>query len=146
MRTYEELKAELEINRNDLDDVAAKQAQLYAEVAEGYAIAADKRDSTKHVVDVMFARKSNEFRAAEKLSDQKTKDLVEADHEYNEAYALYLNKKKEATMWAGLMNAFDERHTMIKGLQFSVNREYGMFMSDHDATQKIAAERRKSYE
>ena len=118
MRTIEELKLLLTIDRNRLDEELVQQPQLYYEASEGYTDAAAKRDLSKLVLEQLEANIGKEYRSQslEKVSDKRVNEHVTSHQLYTEQYERYLNYKSDAEKWDALVDAFRQRSSMARDL------------------------------
>ncbi|HWY33018.1 MAG TPA: hypothetical protein VNX68_00135, partial [Nitrosopumilaceae archaeon] len=99
-------------------DELIKQPQLFWLACEGYADAADKRDTAKHISQKMAAELASIFRAGslEKVTEAKVTEHVDAHPTYVEQVKAYLGYKKEAELWSGIRDTFAQRQSMIRDL------------------------------
>lgn len=145
--TLEELKQKIEINKFTLDDELVKQPQLFWETCEGYAIAADKRDTAKHIAQKMAAELAAMFRgnSIEKVTEAKVTEHVEGHPSYVEQYKHYLQYKKDAELWAGMRDTFAQRQSMIRDLvSIHTTGYFGSGLTaDTDKIEAIKAARKK---
>lgn len=127
--TLEELKQAISINKFELDEELVRQPQLFWECCEGYATAADKRDTAKHILQTKAATLAAIFRASslEKVTEAKVTEHVESNPDYIAQGQFYLQYKKEAELWSGMRDTFAQRQSMIRDLVD--NHKTGYFAS-----------------
>lgn len=118
MATYEELKAKLVIDKNKLDEELQANPQLIADIAEAYAEALDKRDSSSEILKGVDADVSLDLRknATEKLTEDKVKAMILVDPRHREQANKVLNYGKEFSLIQGLLKAADARTKALSGL------------------------------
>jgi hypothetical protein len=117
MKTYEQLRELLVIDRNHLDDDLATNSQLLAEVHEQFADALDKKDSSAEILKGKDAEISLRIRASgEKTTEDKIKAMILVDPEHRAQANFALACAKEAIRWQGLVKSYDSRGRALSAL------------------------------
>lgn len=111
-------RAQLQIDKNSLDDECMRQPVLYQELSEAHVNAVAERDTAKENVAVVDARLAEEYRtnATEKLTDKKTADLVSLDDRHRRAFTEWQEAAKKAAYLNTLVTAAEQRGKMLQEL------------------------------
>lgn len=115
--TLAELQSGLRIDRDDLDNEIATQADTYYRVAEASALAVSRRDEAKTQMEEELVRAALRVRSEgkdEKLTEAFIKEQSSRDRKYTDARSLYLKAKSEADLWGAMRDAYEMRAKMLK--------------------------------
>ena len=120
-RDLDQLKSELLIERDSLDEEAIRQPNSYFHVSENFVFAAARRDKAKHDLEVVVAELDRDVRDAmqtdgDKITEALVKAQITREQDYQRAYGAYLDSCLEADRWEALRNAYRQRAEMLKGL------------------------------
>ena len=115
----EEFEQLLVIDKNDLDNVCAQQADIYYRIADRYSLARDEADLAKAELDIGNSKLALSFRQkAEKdgikTTEGKISEAVLASSEHAAGQELLQQKQLEVARWGNLREAFTQRSQMIK--------------------------------
>lgn len=119
MIKIEEFRDYLKIDKLALDEALTQQAELFYEVAEGYAIAVAVRDKCKEDAAIVDATLDADVRRrleSKKPTEAMIKSAIQTDPQHFKATKDYLDAKLEAEKWGALKEAFTQRASMLKEL------------------------------
>lgn len=134
----------LDINLFELHEEARKQAATHKSYTDMHANALNKRDVLEAAMELKAAelmlrinKKPKRFGFHEKppTVDQ-AKAAVTAHPEYQEAIAVYLEAKHEAQMHKGLVDASEQRKSMIE-------KEIELWFASYFASPKVPKKRER---
>lgn len=126
--SQEQLRGQLSIDKDALDDCLMEQPDLYYYVAEGYALAVAARDAAKLDLEQTTAEKAERIRAAalaadEKLTEASISRQLATDTDIADLEEGLLELRAKADMWQALKEAFQQRSFMLRELvQMLVSR------------------------
>lgn len=117
---YDELKAQLSIDRNRLDEAVEQQATVFAKICEEHVLVSSQRDEAHDVLARRDAEIAREFRAnpkeGQKITEAITNDAVMLHPEHVRLSQTLNQLKARADRWWGLRQAFDQRVRMLHEL------------------------------
>lgn len=118
---YQQFKAGLQIDRDDLDTMVQQQAALFHEVFERHILAVSLRDDKAKHLSERDAEIAREFRrqqeaAKEKCTEAMTNDAVLLHPEHQRIKAEFDMLKRNADLWYSLREAYDQRVKMLHEL------------------------------
>lgn len=118
---HKDLRHELRIDRNALDEEAICQPNNYYHASEGHVQALSRRDRKKYDLEVITSELDAEVRAnwpqrAEKMTEAQVKARIVTDPRYQEVHDSYCAAGLEADRWEALRNAYRQRADMLKSL------------------------------
>lgn len=121
MSTLEELRKDLAINSNHLDDCLTRQPELYYQVSQGYADAVAERDTIKLALEELQAKLDQDFRAEaarkeEKFTEAGLQQKLKTMPKVQDMQKDYLDARTEAEGWQVLKEAFQQRSFMLREL------------------------------
>lgn len=119
--TLGQLREELSINKNALDDCLMEQPDLYYHVAEGYTLAVAARDAAKLDLEQTMAEKAEEIRERALRDDEKITETaitrkLATDPEVAGLEEHLLELRGTADKWQALKEAFQQRSFMLREL------------------------------
>jgi hypothetical protein len=118
---YNELKRDLSINRDLLDEEVIKQPNGFFHASEGFSFAAARRDKKKYDVDLLASRLDRDIRdeassEGYKITEAQIKHRITSEAEYDRVYQDYLDLSLLADRWEHLKNAYRMRADMLRAL------------------------------
>ena len=123
--TLVEFPAYLNIDKDNLTEAMAAQADLFFRVGEEYAIAISEREEAKERVAIIDAELGQDSRLKkgkvgkakeERLTESAIKDLIQINPKHLQAFEAYTATKKRAERFTALRDAFQERGRMLRDL------------------------------
>lgn len=119
--TLQELQPGLIIDRDDLDNEIAMQADTYYRVADACSMASSRRDEAKSIMEDELSRAAKRVRESAAANDEKAtesfvKEESSRDKKYLEARNAYLKAKSEADRWSNMRESYDMRAKMLREL------------------------------
>lgn len=114
----EELRQQLKIDQDALDEVVIQQPVLFDKVAEQYTLLISQRDEAKAEVEELYAELDGEIRAKakEKLTNPEIDAKISRNTTYRREEKRYQRLVSEAARWATLRESFMQRSFMIREL------------------------------
>jgi len=117
----DELRKELAIDQNALDDCLMRQPELYYSVAVGYAEAVAGRDSVKLELEELQAKLDQDFRAEalrknEKITEGSIQQKLKTMPKVQDLQQKFMDARTEAESWGVLKEAFQQRSFMLREL------------------------------
>lgn len=111
---YGSLVRELEIDKNDLDNLLQKHPGYIASIGERVAELVSIRDGMKDRIKMAEAQAAVDLRRKdernrEKQTEAAYKALVDLDEDRGKAFRLHLDVAREVSRWESLRDAFQER-------------------------------------
>jgi hypothetical protein len=135
--TLDTLRAQLQIDKDDLDTCLVEQPDLYYHVAEAYVMAVAKRDEAKLNMEQVTAELDKQFRQAaaeaeEKLTEAALSRKLTASPRMQTLEKDYLLYRVEADKWQALKEAFQQRSFMLRELVAVYVRRMGDLSLDRE--------------
>ncbi len=117
----ENLRSQLQIDKDDLDTCLVEQPDLYYHVAENYVNAVARRDAVKLSIEQVTAELGEQMRKAaaareEKLTESAITRKIADTPRLQEMEEQYLSLRLEADKWQALKEAFQQRSFMLREL------------------------------
>ncbi len=117
--SYEELKAQLEIEKTNLDEEAPRQPVLFQEVVEQANNAYDIEMQTKDLInqmegDLYLKLKQEANAAGEKSTEKSLQSAIDNDPDMKELKAELRKAEKQSANWNGLRQSYSQRKDMLK--------------------------------
>jgi len=127
----EDLKTNLFIDKNALDDVLVEQPSLIFKIGEQYSYAVDRRDALKDQLARTLAKLSEEIRELSadvkpKITEGCINNRAIQKQEYIEVADEFRKAKMEAAILGELKESFVQRSFMVKDLVNLYVNEYFM--------------------
>lgn len=123
MKTVErtQLLADLEIDRDGLDDCLVKQPELFYHVSEAYVIAVAERDEVKLKLDEAIAGLDQQIRRKaaeddERITEATIQQRIKVAPLIQQLQREHLSVRQEADSWQALKEAFQQRSYMLREL------------------------------
>jgi hypothetical protein len=144
-RKLGEFKASLLIDKNDLDNELEVQPQMYYMASEELAQAVSSRDAAKEDLARVDARLYDEIaKRDEKLSDSKIRAQVSLHRDHVEAFEDYNAARSLADRWAGMVESWRQRGSMLRQLaELYVTNYYTTGSTTHTSRQASDIEAEK---
>lgn len=117
-----EFRNYLSIDKDNLTEAMAAQADLFFRVGEECAIAVSERDEAKERIATVDAeigqscRLKNGKKPEEKVTESGIKDQIQINTQHQQAFEAYAESKKRAEQFIALRDAFQERGRMLRDL------------------------------
>ncbi len=118
----EEFRTYLLIDKDNLTEVMASQADLFFRVGEECAIAISVRDEAKERIATVDAeigqhlRLTNSKKPEGKVTEAGIKDQIQINSQHQQAFGEYADAKKRAERFIALRDAFQERGRALRDL------------------------------
>lgn len=114
-------KADLQIDKNALDEELLRQPQLFFEASEAYANTVSLRDEAKEKLNLVDASLSKKIRMSwdedkEKIAEWKVTERIRHKGRHKRARHRYLVLKQQADIALALKEAFQQRSYVLKDL------------------------------
>lgn len=114
-------RANLQIDRNALDQVLIEQPQHYFTVAEEYANAVSVADRLKDELRTLegqlnLAYRAEKEAAGEKFTESQILALVQSDESRIAKYSQLVDAQRDVATWMALRDAFTQRSYVLKDL------------------------------
>jgi hypothetical protein len=108
---YARMKAELEVDRNALDDEVMQHPVKFQEVQEAYVHYATMRDTASVAADEEYSHAAGRMRGGlvNKVTEAQVKEGANLDDKYLAALALFQDAKKRADLMAALVKSYESR-------------------------------------
>ncbi len=123
MTSFEDLKANLNIDKNCLDDEVIRQPVLFYTISELLTDAIAERDAAKEELSMTDADLDNEGRRVLTKADSKAKtteamfkNYVQTHQDHENAFKVWLDAKTKADKLLALKEAFQQRSYMLRDL------------------------------
>lgn len=119
--SFDEAKAGLRINKHELERELSEQPDLFARVAHMAVLWAGFRDTAKHKLAVVEAEVSALVRQqfadeGSKVTETAVKEEVVQHPNLKNQTRKYLETRREADLWQGYKDAYEQRGRMIRDL------------------------------
>lgn len=138
MKSLDEFKLELAIDKHNLDSALVEQPELYQVVAEEHVLAVSRRDELKDdlkrvegELQIRIRKEAAEIKA--KATEKSILSEVETHTEYIAAREAFLNACKEADLWQAMKESFIQRSYVLKDLT-------SLYISGYYAQTSVAGE------
>lgn len=117
----DELKAQIIINKHELDEELIHQPHLFMKVAEQYAIAVSYRDEARQKVKTIEASldryyRQEALRENEKLTEKSLESRISIDLDFRKANEDYLAWKGIADTWQAIYDSYAQRSHALHDL------------------------------
>lgn len=119
MLTRKELKSELRIDVHALDDACARQPELFLEASEQFSEAKAAAKAAKHNLELTLGSVELDIRSGKidsggiKLTGDSVLAMVASNSKVVEAKKDLVEAERESFLWGSLVDAFDQRRTML---------------------------------
>lgn len=117
----EQLLADLEIDREDLDTCLIKQPELFYHVSEAYVVTVSERDEVKLRLEEAIAELDQQIRRKaaeddERVTEATIQQRIKAAPRIQQLQREYLSARQAADSWQALKEAFQQRSYMLREL------------------------------
>jgi hypothetical protein len=121
MLSLTEAKDSLHIDKHALDEMVCEHPDLYEKVSTRCALACSLRDQQKFILsktesDVAYERRKEWGVAGVKFTESMVKEVVAVSKELEKETKLYLRYKRDADIWQGVKDAYEQRGRMLRDL------------------------------
>lgn len=117
----EDFKKLLVIDKGNLDDDVARQAQIFFQVCEAHVEAIAERDACKEELATTDAELDYQVRrdlsqSEEKVTEAMVKNCIQCHKDHQAAFDTYTRAKMKADLLAGLKDSFAQRSDALKDM------------------------------
>ncbi|HQJ56166.1 MAG TPA: hypothetical protein PLH46_00860 [Caldisericia bacterium] len=113
--SFDELKKQLLINKNNLHEECFVFPEYFRMVAEKTAEAVSRRDFLKEEKEKLYAELFiNIKKSGEKVTDSTADSLTKSHPDYTQIVEDFLDAKKEVELWGALKESYYQKSQMLK--------------------------------
>ena len=124
-----DLRAQLKIDKNALDEEVMRQPQLFSDIGEYEVEAQAELDAAKEYLETVDAKLDIKYRQQykdEKTTEKMFANLVKVDPDHEKAFNEWLDAKTKAAELGNLQKSFLQRANMLKALGQLYSSNYWM--------------------